>query len=90
MGRQVNVEIKDLVKAGCTIVPNSTTYSDWDELLGKVVEFESKYITVVIPGGNAISSYCEDSLVLDCRNTDSTNYWVEDWLKTANVPYIAG
>ncbi|MND64244.1 hypothetical protein D3C81_2205170 [compost metagenome] len=87
MGRAITVEIKDLVLAGCTIVANqSEPY--FDELT-QTTEV-SKYITVVIPGANAISSWCDDCLNFDCRNENSNNYWAEAWLIKCNIPYNAG
>lgn len=95
MGRQITVEIKDLVKAGCTIVPNTATWTglEWNEEAQDdiLVTHISVYITVVIPGGNAVSSYCEDTLVFDCRDKDTSTYgWVEYWLIQNNVPYYEG
>lgn len=94
MGRQITVEISELTKNGCVIVPSYRIYQDekWDELIQnyKSKEVISKYIVVIIHGEGVITSYCEDCLNFDCRNESSNNYWVEDWLIRNSINYVAG
>lgn len=94
MGRQITVEVSELVKNGCVIVPSYHIYKDeeWDDLIQQYrpKEIVSKYIVVIIHGEGVITSYCEDCLCFDCRNSNSNNYWVEEWLNRNSINYIAG
>lgn len=87
MGRQINVELKELTKVGCSILfvkGEKVT----DELTNH--EYTTDGLTVVLPTGGSVYSWCTDMLVFDCRNENSNNYYIEKWLIDNNIPYIAG
>jgi len=87
MGRQVNVELKELTKVGCSIIfvkGEKVT----DDMTGH--EYTTDGITVVLPTGGSVYSSYTDMLVFDCRGESSRNYYIEQWFIANNVPYIAG
>jgi hypothetical protein len=87
MGNQVNVLAADLLKAGCTLVPNRAVYpSHLPDEPAEVVD----YLSVVFPGAGCATSYCIDMLVFDCRSKESQLYWVKEWLIKNNVNFVEG
>lgn len=86
MGRQVNVQLGELTKAGCTIIPRIFPKEVYPE-----GEYDPSFITVVTPQGRSINSHCIDMLCFDCRHIDSSsNGWFEYWMLENNVQYVAG
>lgn len=93
MGVQITVEINNLLSHGCTIVPNYRDYEEeyWDDEQGDMIRYvRSRFIHVIIPGEGIITSYVETCLCFDCRNMNSSNYWVKEWLVKNNIPFIEG
>lgn len=89
MGRQVTVNLIDLLNAGCTLVPTLREYVDEDT----GAKVDTSYLSVILPGkeGGIISSYCMDCLCFDCRSiTTSNNAWAEEWLIANKVTYSEG
>ena len=90
MGRQVTVNLVDLLKAGCELKPHIRPI-EIDELTQYV--HNPSFLEVIHPstGGFHIYSDCLDYLSFDCRDkTTSGNGWIEYWLIAMNIPYTAG
>lgn len=91
MGRQVNAQLVDLLRAGATITGTTAILDPEiiDDITG--LPYVEEYCTVIMPKVGVICSYCLDSLCFDCRDiTTSGNGWAEQWLIDNNVPYTAG
>lgn len=77
MGRQVSAGLDDLVLAGCKVV------IDFEAHDGEV----HRHAVVIFPSGGAIFSYGSESLVFDCRNRASKNFWALVEIIDLGVPF---
>lgn len=95
MGRQVVVSVAALKTAGIEAIkhPVEGYYGE------RQFDYESnewypgwgtkEFVGVVI-GGRKIVGDSTESLVFDCKNEDSGNYWVLEHLRLAGVEYYWG
>jgi hypothetical protein len=80
MGRQVEAQLEDLALAGCAVRIDLEVNRDEEPEV-------FRYAFVTFPDGSGISSYLGESLVFDCRNRDSTNYWALEQIIDLGVPF---
>jgi hypothetical protein len=89
MGRQVTVNIVDLLKAGCAVKLEAEPY-DFESEQGYFYHATLEH-ELLAPRASASADDSLTSVWFDCRNIDSSaNGRIERALIALNIPYAAG
>jgi hypothetical protein len=90
VGRQAVVKVTDLVKGGVEVTSKEcemVSHYEWNEAWGEdQAVLVTKSLVVAMSPRGPITSYSTNEMVFDCRNADSPNHWIVQWLEGLQIP----
>lgn len=93
MGKQIHIEVADLLKAGCRVEFSATEWEDQDNETGKTSK--GHYVRAQVTTPDRGDSFCMDgqlddlsSLWCDYNDWGSNKAVIEPKIKRLNIPHI--